>query len=103
MPSGLPADVRRAVGRLDRDAFRERLVERMFCEAHDLRDVSLVPLVIGGKAHARYDSVARRVCAAALGAFADRRHPDRFPGDAFQRLIQSLPVRQRLLYVLPRT
>ena len=95
MPSGLPADVRRAVGRLDRDAFRERLVERMFCEAHDLRDVSLVPLVIGGKAHAHYDSVARRVCAAALGAFADRRHPDRFPGDAFQRLIQSLPVRQR--------
>ncbi len=95
MPSSLPAEVQRAVDRLDREAFRDRLVDRMFCEAHDLRDVSLVPLVIGRPEHARYEAVARRVCAAALGAFTDRRHPERFPGDAFQRLIQSLPVRQR--------
>ncbi|MFM1903820.1 MAG: hypothetical protein RLZZ440_1720 [Planctomycetota bacterium] len=93
----LPDDVRQAIAGLDPDAFRNRLVERMFCEAHDLRDVSLMPLVIGRDEHARYETAARRVCAAALGAFAERRHPDRFSGDAFQQLIQGLPVRQRLV------
>jgi hypothetical protein len=97
MPRPLPSDVQQSLTRLDPDEFRGRLVEAMFCEAHDMRDVSLVPLVIDQDEHARYEEIARRVCAAALSAFAKRRHPDRFPGDSFQRLIQGLPVGQRLV------
>lgn len=97
MPRPLPADVADAISRLDPDAFRDRLVEHRFCEAHDPRDVSLVPLVIDPEEHARYEALSRRICGAALAAFAERRHPERFPGDPFQRLIQGLPVRQRLI------
>ena len=97
MPNPLPADVQQAIARLDPEEFRHRLVAGMFCEAHDMRDVSLVPLVIDQHEHVRYTEISRRVCDAALAAFAERRHPERFPGDPFQRLIQELPVRQRLI------
>jgi hypothetical protein len=82
------------VAMLDREAFRAALVERMFCAADDLRDVALEPLVISRDEHARFGVAARRICAAALAAFASRRDPARFVGDSFQRLVQSLPVRQ---------
>jgi len=45
-PRLLPADVQQAIARLDPAAFRCQLVEGRFCEGHDIRDVSLVPLVI---------------------------------------------------------
>ena len=96
-PRLLPADVQQAIARLDPAAFRCQLVEGRFCEGHDIRDVSLVPLVISQDEHARYEQVSRRICTAALAAFAERRHPERFSGDAFQQLIQGLPVRQRLI------
>jgi hypothetical protein len=82
------------VATLDRDAFRAALVERMFCAADDLRDVALEPLVVSRAEHARFGLAARRICAAALAAFASRRDPGRFGGDAFQQLVQGLPVRQ---------
>lgn len=88
-----PAHAAVVVG-LERDAFRQALVARMFCEAHDLRDAALEPLVIGREEHARYEAAARRITAAALAAYADRRDPTRFTGDAFQRLVQALPQRQ---------
>ncbi len=81
-------------GSLDRDAFLRALVARMFCEAHDLRDVALDPLVISRQEHAAYEAAARRITAAALAAYADRRDPATFAGDAFQRLVQSLPGRR---------
>lgn len=86
-----------ALAGLDRDAFRQALVARMFCAADDLRDVALEPLVVTRAEHARHEATARRVCAAALDAFAARRDPARFTGDAFQRLVQSLPVQQGLI------
>ncbi|MFM8413393.1 MAG: hypothetical protein ACKOCX_01575 [Planctomycetota bacterium] len=82
---------------LDRDAFRRALVARMFCAADDLRDVALEPLVVTRAEHARHELVARRICAAALAAFAARRDPAHFTGDAFQRLVQSLPVSQGVI------
>jgi len=82
---------------LDREAFRTALVERMFCAADDVRDVALAPLVISQAEHARFGSAARRICAAALAAFARRRDPNRFVGDSFQGLIQGLPVRQGVI------
>jgi hypothetical protein len=85
------------VSALDREAFRAALVERMFCAADDLRDVALAPLVITQEEHACYEAAARRICAAALAAFAHRRDPHRFSGDAFQTLVQSLPVRQGVI------
>jgi len=97
MPRTLPDDVRTAVAGLDAAAFRARIVERMFCAADDLRDVALEPLVIAREEHAAYEVLARRICAAALGAFATRLDPAAFAGDAFQRLVQALPVRQRLI------
>ena len=97
MPRRLPDDVAAALPRLDAEAFRRALVDRMFCAAHDVRDVSLVPLVISRDEHAAYEELARRICTAALDAFAERLDPARFAGDAFQRLVQSLPVRQPLI------
>ncbi len=97
MPHSLPHDVQQAVGSLDPEDFRRRLVDRMFCQVHDIRDVSLVPLVIDRAEHLRYADLSRRVCSAALAAFAERRHPERFAGDDFQQLIQGLPVSQRLI------
>lgn len=97
MARPLPTDVRQSLTRLNPEEFGRRLVAGMFCEPHDMRDVSLVPLVIDREEHARYESVSQRVCAAALSAFAERRLPDRFSGDSFQQLIQGLPVRQRLI------
>jgi hypothetical protein len=85
------------VSGLDREAFRTALVERMFCAADDVRDVALAPLVISRAEHARFELAARRICAAALAAFASRRDPSRFAGDPFQRLIQGLPVRQGVI------
>ena len=70
MPNPLPADVQQAIARLDPEEFRHRLVAGMFCEAHDMRDVSLVPLVIDQHEHVRYTEISRRVCDAALAAFA---------------------------------
>ena len=46
MPRPLPDAVAAASSRLEPDAFRRALVGRSFCELHDLREVSLVPLVI---------------------------------------------------------
>ncbi len=83
---------------LDCDALRQALVARMFCQADDLRDVALAPLVIDAAEHARYEAAARRITAAALAAFASRRDPARFTGDAFQSLLQSLPLRQRRVF-----
>jgi hypothetical protein len=82
----------------DREAFREALVTRMFCEPHDLRDVALEPLVVTLDEHARYEAAARRITAAALAAYADRRDPARFSGDSFQRLVQSLPLQQKTVF-----
>ena len=82
------------VSALDREAFRAALVERMFCAADDIRDVALAPLVISSAEHAGFGVAARRICAAALAAFASRRDPSRFAGDPFQQLVQALPVRQ---------
>ncbi len=94
MPRPLSAAVVAACRDLDPAAFREALVARAFCTADDLRDVSLEPLVITREERAGHEVLARRVCAAALTAFAARVDPERFVGDAFQRLVQSLPVRQ---------
>ena len=85
------------VATLDREAFRTALVERMFCAADDLRDVALAPLVISRAEHAAFEAAARRICAAALAAFATRRNPRRFAGDSFQQLVQGLPVRQGIV------
>jgi hypothetical protein len=85
------------IARLDRDAFRAALVERMFCGADDIRDVALAPLVISRDEQLQFEVMARRICAAALNAFASRRDPSRFAGDSFQKLVQSLPVRQGIL------
>lgn len=85
------------VATLDREVFRTALVERMFCAADDLRDVALAPLVISREEHAQFGVAARRICAAALAAFANRRDPNRFAGDPFQQLIQGLPVRQGIV------
>jgi hypothetical protein len=91
MPRPVADPHRAALAGLDRDAFRDAVVRRMFCEAHDRRDVALEPLVVGQEEHARYEAAVRRITAAALAAFADRRDPSRFAGDGFQRLMQSLP------------
>jgi hypothetical protein len=93
----LPDDVAAVVADLDPMAFRRRLVARRFCAEDDLRDVSLAPLVISRQEHATYEALSRRICAAALAAFATRLDPGSFAGDSFQRLIQSLPIRQRLI------
>ena len=85
------------VSTLDREAFRAALVERMFCAADDVRDVALAPLVISPAEHAQFGVAARRICAAALAAFASRRDPSRFAGDSFQQLVQALPVRQGVI------
>jgi hypothetical protein len=94
----MPQPVRPAhepiVSALDREAFRTALVERMFCAADDLRDVALEPLVISRAEHARFESAARRICAAALAAFTLRRDSNQFAGDSFQQLVQGLPLRQ---------
>lgn len=82
---------------VDRERFREALVARRFCEPHDLRDVSLVPLVIDRGRQAWFERTATRVCRAALAAFVERRDPTRFAGDSYQALLQSLPLRQRLV------
>lgn len=79
-------------GPLDREAFRAAVIQRRFCAADDLRDVSLVPLAISPEEHADFQAAAERILAAALAAFAHRRDPARFVGDDFQRLIQSLPA-----------
>lgn len=97
MPQPLAPTLDRLVATLDRDAFRAALVERMFCAADDLRDVALAPLVISRAEHAGFETAARRICTAALAAFACRRDPDRFTGDSFQRLVQGLPVRQGVI------
>ncbi len=97
MPRSLPDDVRMMVAGLDKDAFRERLVARKFCAAGDLRDVAIEPIVISRDEHAAYEVLARRVCAAALAEFAARLDPVTFTGDAFQGLMQSLPVRQQVI------
>ncbi|MFM7135546.1 MAG: hypothetical protein ACKO1M_00550 [Planctomycetota bacterium] len=85
------------VAALDRETFRTALVEQMFCAADDLRDVALAPLVISRGEHARFGSAAKRICAAALAAFAHRRDPSRFAGDSFQQLVQRLPVHQNII------
>jgi hypothetical protein len=85
------------VSALDREAFRTALVEQMFCAADDVRDVALAPLVISRDEHLRFEVMARRICAAALAAFASRRDPNRFAGDPFQQLLQALPVRQGVI------
>jgi hypothetical protein len=101
MPAPTPSSLRERVANVaeavDRDAFRQALVARQFCEDHDLRDVSLLPLVISRQEHARHTADARRLCRAALGAFAKRLDPARFVGDPFQSLLQRLPLRQRVL------
>ncbi len=97
MPRTLPDDVRTSVAGLDRGAFCERLVARKFCAADDLRDVALAPIVISRDEHAAYELLARRIAAAALAEFAARLDPKAFTGDGFQRLMQSLPVRQQII------
>ena len=97
MPRPLPDAVAAASSRLEPDAFRRALVGRLFCEPHDLREVSLAPLVITREERASHEAVAREICAAALAVFAERCDPARFQGDAFQQLIQSLPAQQRLV------
>ncbi len=97
MPRSLPDTVKRALAGLDLEAFRDRLVARMFCAAGDLRDVALSPLLISREEHAFYEALATRICAAALETFAARIDPAAFTGDAFQGLMQSLPVRQQVI------
>jgi hypothetical protein len=94
MPRPIPEAER---GSLSRDDFRQAIVRRRFCTADDPRDVSLVPLAVSAAEHAEYQQAATRIVAAALAAFAARRDPARFAGDAFQRLIQSLPVEQPVI------
>ncbi len=93
MPQPVTPAFEPVVASLNREAFHAALVDRMFCAAHDLRDVALAPLVISREEHERFGGAARRICSAALAAFASRRDPGRFVGDSFQRLVQGLPVR----------
>ena len=88
---------RNAVAALVPAAFHQALVDRMFCHPDDMRDVALSPLVVARDAHTRFGEAARRICAAALSAFASRLDPDRFAGDSFQRLVQGLPVSQNVI------
>jgi len=97
MPRSLPDDMRSILQGLDRDAFRDRLVARMFCAAGDIRDVALSPILISREEHASYEALARRVCTAALDTFAARIDRAAFTGDAFQRLMQALPIRQQVI------
>jgi hypothetical protein len=97
MPRRLPDDVQMMVARLDPNALRERIVARKFCAADDVRDVALAPILITRDEHTAYEALARRVAAAALAEFAARLDRAAFTGDAFQRLMQSLPVRQQVI------
>lgn len=97
MPRSLPDDVERMLAGLDRQAFGDRLVARKFCAAGDIRDVALAPILISQKEHGVYEALARRICSAALDTFAARIDRTAFTGDAFQRLMQSLPVRQTMI------
>lgn len=97
MPRPLAEAHAPTLARLAPAALRTALVERMFCAADDLRDVALAPLVISRAEHERFGTAARRICAAALAAFARRRDPGRFTGDPFQQLVQGLPVRQGVI------
>jgi hypothetical protein len=97
MPRHLSDDVQKMLAGLDPNAFRERIVARKFCAADDLRDVALAPILISREEHAVYEALAQRVAAAALAEFAARLDRAAFTGDSFQRLMQSLPVRQQVI------
>jgi hypothetical protein len=82
---------------VDMGAYRERLRELLYWDERDPCDVSILPLVISRERHAAYEQAAVSLCGAALEAFAQRRHADRFSGDSLQQLVQGFPLRQDVI------
>jgi len=81
---------------LDRDAFLRRLTHLLYHDDREPCDVSLVPLVLTAREHARYERAVRPLCQAALDAFCERRGAGT-GADAFENKLLGLPIGDRVL------
>ncbi|RLS30466.1 MAG: hypothetical protein DWH79_10835 [Planctomycetota bacterium] len=93
----LDESLERRLAGVEMRQYEARLSELLYWDQRDPCDVSILPLVLTAERHAAYEQAAERICRAALDAFVERRHAERFLGDSLQQLVQGFPLRQGVI------